>query len=138
MSEKPPVVKKMSSLFLIVIFVMLALSIAALYQALEVYRNSGKFDLASITLSFSAIALSSYMFFQMRAKPMRLGFEMQKVFTTIQCSNCSFTSTRTFQRGDYILKEIEPCPQCNNKMIISSIYREVDEKEKEKETKLLS
>ncbi|NIM45447.1 MAG: hypothetical protein GTO54_07465 [Nitrososphaeria archaeon] len=73
--------------------------------------------------------LSSYMLLQTRRKPLKLGFEMPKVFTAIQCSSCDFSSVRDFQKGDYVLKEAEPCPKCEGSSFISSIYRETEEKE---------
>jgi len=69
---------------------------------------------------------------QSRRKPLRLGFEPTKVFTTIQCSNCDFKNTREFQNGDYVLKKAESCPKCNIQTFISSIYREATDEEKEK------
>lgn len=130
MSEPPSPVKKISLFFIAVISVLLVLSVISLWQAVQAYRNTGSPDYITIILSVSAIALSSYMFLQMRKKPPKLGFEMPKVFTTIQCSSCEFKSVREFQKGDYILKEAGPCPKCNDQTIISAIYKEVDEKKK--------
>lgn len=123
-NEAASPVKKISSIFMMVIIVMLGLSIAALYQALMAYQK-GELDMASVLLSLSAIAISVYMLLQMRRKPLRLGFEMPEVTTTIECIKCSFKETRGFQRGDYILKEVKSCPKCNEKMIITSILRKV-------------
>jgi ribosomal protein L40E len=53
------------------------------------------------------------------------------ITTTIECRKCGFKSVREFQRGDYIFKEVEPCQKCNEKMLITAIYREVKEKPKE-------
>ena len=35
-----------------------------------------------------------------------------------------------FQRGDYVYKELEKCQKCDDKQIITAIYKEVKEKEK--------
>jgi len=129
MSETTPKVNRISFFFIAVISMLLVLSFISLYQVVETYRNTGSLDSITIMLSASAIALSAYMLLQMRRKPLKLGFEMPKVFTTIQCSSCDFKNVREFQKGDYILKKMEPCPKCNGSMFISSIYREVDEKE---------
>ncbi len=40
---------------------------------------------------------------------------------------CGFKNIREFERGDYIFKEVEECPKCEEKMMISSIYREAEE-----------
>jgi len=130
MNETQSPTKKISFFFIVVISVMLVLSIMALYQAFETYRRNGNADLGSILLGVSAIALSSYMLVNMRRKPLKLGFEMPKVLTNIQCTKCDFKNAREFQGGDYVLKEVGSCPKCNNSMIISSIYKEVKEKEK--------
>ena len=129
MSEPTNAVKKISFFFIAVISVLLILSFISLYQAVETYRRTGAPDLMTVTLSVSAIALSSYMLLQTRRKPPKLGFEMPKVFTAVQCSSCDFTNIRDFQGGDFILKEAEPCPKCNESSFISSIYREAEEKE---------
>jgi hypothetical protein len=52
--------------------------------------------------------------------------------TTIECRKCGTKNTREFQRGDYVFKETEPCQKCNDKMLITAIYKEVKEKEKER------
>jgi DNA-directed RNA polymerase subunit RPC12/RpoP len=52
--------------------------------------------------------------------------------STIECNKCGVKNVREFQRGDYIFKETERCQKCNEKMLITAIYREVKEKEKER------
>lgn len=124
-------VKRVSSLLIVIILVVLILSIAALYQAID-YYGSNDMNLGSwfMFLGFTGLALSTYMMLQTRRKAVRLPFEAPKVITTILCQKCGLKNIRDFQRGDYIFKDTEPCPKCNEKMIISSIYREVKEKEK--------
>ncbi len=115
--------RRISTFFMVMVMIMLVLSITALYQAIEAYRR-GSLDLPSIMLSGGALALSMYMLIQMRSKPLKLGFEMTKVSTTIECLNCSYKMVRKFERGDYVFKRIGECPKCRGEMIISSIYRE--------------
>jgi len=130
-SEVPVPARRISSIFMIVVFVMLILSLASLYQVVEDYRK-GTPNLANIILSLSAISISLYMLLQLRAKPLKLGFETQKVLTTVECPKCGYTNIRDFQQGDYILKVLERCPKCNEEMtIVSSIYRKPEKKEKE-------
>jgi hypothetical protein len=109
---------------------MLLISTVALYQAVEMYMINNSLDFSNILLSISGFVLSMYMFMTMRKKPLKLGFEIPKVTTIIKCSNCSFKKIRDFEKGDYILKEVGKCSECNNSpsMVITSIYREVDEK----------
>jgi hypothetical protein len=131
MSEKAPP-KGISSFFLAIIFIVLALSILALFQGMTAIMygsiNEGSYY---IILGIGALALSAYMLFNTKRAMPQLMFEPERVATTILCNKCGFKNLRDFQRGDYILKEAEPCPKCNEKMIIASIYREVKEKEKE-------
>jgi len=54
------------------------------------------------------------------------------VTTTTECKKCGYKNVREFQRGDYIFKELDQCQKCNDKLIITAIYREVKEKEKER------
>jgi len=135
MSETAPPVRKISSLFLAVILVTLGLSIIALYQAIETYRNYQDFSavLNFMMMGVFGLALSTYMLFQTRRRMLKLTIEMQKIATTILCQKCGFKTIRDFQRGDYIFKEAEACPKCNEKMLIASIYREVKEKTKEED-----
>lgn len=127
--EMPPPARRLSSIFMIIIFVMLILSAAALYQVVEAYR-SGKLDIASVILGLSAVAISLYMLLQLKMKPLKLGFEPQKVLTTIECTKCDYKNIREFQQGDFILKTVEPCPKCNEETVVSSIYRKQEEKGK--------
>jgi len=129
MNETQRAARRMPFFFLAIISVLLVLSFISLYQAVETYRRTGSPDFLTVIMSLSAITLSSYMLLQMRRKPMKMGFEMPKVFTTIQCSSCDFRNIRDFQKGDYILKSAEPCPKCSSASFISSIYREAEEKE---------
>ncbi len=130
MSETAPPASRISSLFLVIILVTLVLAIAALYQAVHAFRsqdfNAGiNFAMIGVT----TLALSTYMLFQSRRKMQKFTLKMQRVATTILCQKCGFKTIRDFQRGDYIFKEAEECPKCNEKMLIASIYREVKEKE---------
>ena len=128
MTEPSNSVKRFSFFFLAVISILLVLSFISLSMAVETYRRTGSPDLLTVTLSVSAIALSSYMLLQTRRKPLKLGFEMSKVFTTVQCSSCDFKNVRDFQNGDYILKDADPCPKCDSPSFISTIYRKAEEK----------
>lgn len=125
-------VAKVSSVVLLIIFVTLALSLSALILAIQAY-NYGNDVVAAylILLGFLGLASSTYVLFQTRKRIMRLRIETPPITTTIECKKCGFKSVREFQRGDYIFKEVEPCQKCNEKMLITAIYREVREKGKE-------
>jgi hypothetical protein len=125
-------VRRVSSLFIVIILVTLILSIAALYQAIEYYITQNNMTMGSwfLFLGFTGLALSTYMVLQSRRRPVKLPFEAPKVVTTIVCEKCDLKNIRDFARGDYVFKETEPCPKCNENMLISAIYREVTDKEK--------
>ncbi len=127
-----PLTRKISPFLLVILLVTLILSVSALFLAVDAYIrdnnvvNAGYFML----IGFIGLSLSAYMLLQSRRRPSRIAFEMPQVITTILCQKCGFKNIRDFQKGDYIFKETEPCPECNEKTMVASIYREVKEKEK--------
>jgi len=122
--------KRISSLFLAIIVITLALSVVAIFWGVEAYRIGDTGTGHSSTLiGVSGLALSAYMLFQTRRRTLQLAIKMQPVTTTLLCQKCGFKNLRDFQRGDFIFKEAEECPKCKEKMQISSIYREAEEKE---------
>ena len=123
--EKPR--KRISYLFLAIIFVALALSAVAVYESLAEF-DAGRDGTSLLLIGGSGFILSAYMLFQTRRRTMRLEIKEYPVITTISCQKCGFKNIRDFQRGDYIFKETDPCPKCNEKMSVASIYREVEEK----------
>jgi len=123
--------RRISFIYLVVILVTFVLSISALFYAADAWSKNQSVSAGYFTLIGSiGLALSTYMLLQIQRKPSRVAFEMPRVITTILCQKCGFKNIRDFQRGDYVFKEVEPCPKCNEKTMIASIYREVKEKEK--------
>lgn len=123
--------RRVSSLLIVIVLVVLMLSLAALYQAILYFGNEQlEYGSWFFFLGFSGLALSTYMVLQTRRRPPRLPFEAPKVITTILCEKCGMKNIRDFQRGDYIFKETEPCPKCSENMMISAIYREIKEGQK--------
>jgi len=130
MSEKAePPTRKISPFSLAMILITVVLSVFALLLGLAMYENQDPTALSYMLIGFIGLAISAYLLLQTQRKPLRAAFEMPRVITTILCQKCGFKNIRDFQRGDYIFKEAEPCPKCNEKMMIDSIYREVKEKE---------
>lgn len=132
MTEKvEPLTRNVSPFLLVILLVVLVLSVSALFLAVDAYIrdndvvNAGYFML----IGFIGLSLSAYMLLQTKRKTSQLAFEMPRVITTMLCQKCGFKNIRDFQKGDYIFKETEPCPKCNEKTMITSIYREVKEKE---------
>jgi len=126
--EKESVVRSVSSLLIAIVLVFLALSVVAIYYGLHLGGSNGSLLLL---IGFSGLALSTYMLLQTRRKIPSIVFKPYQIATTIICQKCGFKNIREFQRGDYIFKELEECPKCKEKMMISSIYREAEEKEKD-------
>ena len=129
---------RVSSFLLLVVFLTLALSLVALIFGATVlagYYNIGS-DLTSayilLALGIIGIALSAYVVVEARSRMLKLKVAVSPVMTTIECRKCGVKNVREFQRGDYIFKETDPCQKCNDKMLITAIYKEVKEKEKER------
>jgi len=129
---KPPAnntATKVSSFVLMIIFVTLALSLIALILAITAFSYGNEVVAGYLLLiGFLGVALSTYVLFQTRRRIMRLKIEIPPINTTVECPKCGTKTVREFQRGDYIFKELGPCQKCNDKMLITAIYREVKEK----------
>ena len=122
---------RISSFVLMIIFIGLALSLTALILATTVLGQGNEVVAGYLLLlGFLGVALSTYFLFQTRRRILRLRIVASPITTTIECKKCGFKSVREFQRGDYIFREVEPCQECNDKMLITAISREVKEKER--------
>ncbi|MDH5483204.1 MAG: hypothetical protein OEY22_10075 [Candidatus Bathyarchaeota archaeon] len=122
---------KISSFVLMIIFVTLALSLTALILALYAFPQNPEAAGYLLLIGFLGVGLSTYVLLQTRRRILRLRIEATSITTTIECKKCGFKSLREFQRGDYIFKEVEPCQKCNDKMLITAIFREIKGKRKE-------
>jgi len=118
------------------VLVALLLSVFLIYQGLAEYFSGGDPNTVSLYLMMGTglLAVSSYVVLQTRRRMLKLmSMEMQPLSTTLICQKCGFRNLRDFQRGDFVFKKTdEGCPKDNEKMVISAIYREVKDKEKEK------
>ena len=129
---------RISSFVILIVFITLALSLVALIFAAAIvvgYFKVGT-DLTGayvlLALGFLGIAISTYMLAETRRRLSKLKIVIPPVMTTVECRKCGVKNVREFQRGDYIFKETDPCQKCSDKMLITAIYREVKEKEKER------
>jgi hypothetical protein len=131
MADKMNSVKKISPFLLIAILIGFIVSLTALYFAFDLLlTQSEAIDAYSfLAIGFGALALSTYMLFQIRAKPMHTGLELPKVITTLECPKCDFKNIRDFQREDYVFKKVGSCQKCDETMTITAIYRESKKKE---------
>jgi hypothetical protein len=138
-TETPEPAQRVSSYFFLIIFVTIIIAFVCL--AIVVWGLSGAKSIGDITLDtesivaflaigFLGVIFATYMLLQTRRRVMQMSIEIPPVMTIITCQKCDFKNQRQFERGDYIFKDAGPCPKCNNKLLISAIYREVTEKPK--------
>jgi hypothetical protein len=113
---------------IVMVLITVVLSVIALFVGFVTYENQDPSALPYMLIGFIGLAISAYLLLQAKRKPLRGAFEMPQVVTTILCQKCGFKNIRDFERGDYVFKETEPCPKCNDNMMIAAIYREVKEK----------
>ena len=121
---------KISTYLMMIVLIVMALSIVALVSAVYVYEEDFQFAVILLAMGLIAMGLSFYVIFQSRKRATSMKIDAPKVMTTIECKKCDFKSVREFQRGDFVFKDLDPCQKCNDKMIITAIYKEVKEKEK--------
>ena len=116
--------------FMIVLLVM-ALSLVSFALAVNAFAL-GEDIVAGylVIIGVIAMALSTYVLLQSRRRMTTMKLATPSMMTTIECRKCDFKSVREFQRGDYVFKELDKCQKCDDKMIITAIYKEVKEKEK--------
>jgi hypothetical protein len=125
-----PATTKISTYLMMLVLTVLALSIVALILAVNFFPTRPDIATYLLAIGFIAMALSAYMLLQSRKRVASMKIEAPKVMTTVECIKCGFKSVREFQRGDFVFKELEPCQKCDDKMMITAIYKEVKEKEK--------
>lgn len=125
---------KISNYLMLIVLVVLALSVVAMFVAVETYLLGDALS-ASIFAGIGAIAMAMCLFllYQSRRQAAEVKIDIPKVMTTIECQNkgCANKTIREFQRGDYIFKDLDvACPKCGGKQMITAIYKEVKVKEK--------
>ncbi|MGD6852435.1 MAG: hypothetical protein ACQCN6_10300 [Candidatus Bathyarchaeia archaeon] len=125
---------KIQNYLTLIVFIVLALSLVALFVAFETYL-AGDLLPAGLLAGIGVIAmtLSLFLFYQSRRQSSEIKIEIPKVMTTIECQNkgCANKTIREFQRGDYVFKDLDvSCGKCGGKQMIAAIYKEVKEKEK--------
>jgi len=126
-----PATTKISTYLLMIVLVVLALSIVALLLAVQVYLVGNEIVAGYLlVIGFIAMGMATYVLFQSRKRVASMKIEAPKVMTTVECRKCGVKSVREFQRGDFVFKELDACQKCDDKNLITAIYKEVKEKEK--------
>ena len=122
---------KISTYLMMIVLIVLALSVVALILSVNAFIVGNEVVAGYLLLiGFIAMALSVYVLLQSRKRIASMRIEAPKVMTTVECKKCGFKSVREFQRGDFVFKELEACQKCEDKMLVTAIYKEVKEKEK--------
>ena len=121
---------KISTYLMMIVLIVLALSIVALISAVTIFPEAPQMAGFLLLIGFIAMSLAAYVLLQSRRRAISMKIEPPQVMTTIECRKCGFKSVRAYQRGDYVFKELEKCQKCDDKMMITAIYKEVKEKEK--------
>jgi hypothetical protein len=126
-----PATTKISTYLLMIVLIVLALSIVALLLAVQVYLVGNEIVAGYLlVIGFVAMGMATYVLFQSRKRVASMKIEAPKVMTTVECRKCGSKSVREFQRGDFVFKELDSCQKCDDKQLITAIYKEVKEKEK--------
>lgn len=125
--------QRISTYLMLIVLIVMALSIAALLLATNAYMLGDQLAAGVLAvIGLLAFSLSGFMLFQSRRQTGQMKIDIPKVMTTIECNNktCASKTVREFQRGDYVYKELDACQKCSGKQIVTSIFKEVKEKEK--------
>jgi hypothetical protein len=126
-------VNKISTFVIAATYITIILSIVAIAVAVGAfYEGYIEITIYLLAIGLIAMGLAGYYLFQSRKHVATLKGETPQILTTIECVKCGIKSTRTFQRGDYVYKELDKCSKCDDKQVITAIYREPTQKEKEK------
>jgi hypothetical protein len=127
-----PASKKISTYLTLIVLIVMALAITALFIAAQTYLAGDQLAAGVLAgIGLIALTMSMFLLFQSKRQSAEVKIEVPKVMTTIECK-CGSKTLREFQRGDYVYKDLDiPCPKCpTTRQMISAIYKEVKEKEK--------
>jgi hypothetical protein len=136
--QTAPASKKISTYLAVIVLIVMALAVTALFIAAYTYINAATAEDKITAAAFGviglvALAMSVFTLFQSRRQVEQMKIDAPKVMTTIECQNkgCNQKTVREFQRGDYVYKELDvPCTKCGGKQMVTAIYKEIKEKEK--------
>ena len=123
--------RRISSFLYMVVLVVMVMALVALALAVNAFMvGEQTVAIYLVIIGFIALGLSTYVLMQSRTRAAAMKIETPQTLTTIECRKCGFKNVREFQRGDYVFKELDKCQKCDDRQIITAIYKEVKEKEK--------
>jgi len=124
---------KISNYLMFIVVIVMGLAIVALFSAVYAYTVENMVYEAGFMaiIGIFGLALSAVVLYQNSKRSAALKIEPPKVMTYIECKNCNTKTSREFQRGDFVFKELDACPKCpEQKQMITGVYKEIKEKEK--------
>jgi hypothetical protein len=125
---------KISSYLTMIMLVVLALSLVALFVSVQTYIDGDQLTaLIFAGIGSISLAICLFLLYQSRKQAAQVKIDIPKVMTTIECQSkeCGSKTVREFERGDYVFKDLDvACSKCSGKQMITAIYKEVKEKEK--------
>jgi multidrug transporter EmrE-like cation transporter len=125
---------KINTYLILIVMVVLALSIVALFVAAETLLQGDTLTAGLFAgIGIIAMAMCMFLLFQSKRQSAEIKLDVPKVMTTIECQNktCNNKATREFQRGDFVFKDLDvACGKCGGKQMITGVFKEVKEKEK--------
>lgn len=129
-SSSSPATARVSTYVLMIVLIVLALSVVALLWAVMSFEQNQLMAGYLAVIGLIAMTMSAYVLLQSRRRVMSVKIENPSMMTTIECRKCGTKNVREYQRGDYVFKDLGPCQKCDDKMLITAIYKEIKEKEK--------
>lgn len=131
-SKESQINARLSSYLMMIIFVVVALAVAALLLAGSLLITGQSPTAAGLlaVIGVFAMGLSVAVLYQTRRRTIAMKNEAPKVMTTIECKKCGTKNVREHQRGDFVFKEVGACQKCSDQQLITAIFKEVTEKEK--------
>jgi hypothetical protein len=109
---------------------MLIIGAYYLYDALQAYlKEELETALYYSIMGIVGVAAAIYIARRFRKKSFTSAISISpKVVTALECEKCGLKNLRDFVKGDHVMKRVEDCQQCNEPMLITSIYTEKPEK----------
>ena len=123
---------KISSYLMFIVLIVMGLAIVSLFSAVYAYISERLIETGFlIIIGAFGLTLSVVIIYQNKRRTAAMKVEAPKVMTYIECKNCGTKTSREFQRGDFVFKELDTCPKCpEQKQMIIGVYKEIKEKEK--------
>ncbi|MDR2720641.1 MAG: hypothetical protein LBC03_07565 [Nitrososphaerota archaeon] len=132
MTQNQATANKLSSYLMFIVIIVMGLAIVSLFSAIYAYTLDNVLEAGFlIIIGAFGLTLSCVILYQNRKRTTAMKVEAPKVMTYIECKNCGTKTTREFQRGDFVFKELDTCPKCpEQKQMITGVYKEIKETEK--------